>query len=147
MFYQMIIPHHQGAIDQSILAHGANVRAEFDSLAHHTIEEQRMEQQEFRDSLRVIFGVQQAVGSGPSRAGDAGTRRAFPHAPSRLRAFFIRNKIQSRLPADPGAYSRLVLAHPAPCVNPANHEPMLYLCLPRGGHTGAAVCPNRWTRG
>lgn len=58
MFYQMIIPHHQGAIDQSILAHGANVRAEFDSLAHHTIEEQRMEQQEFRDSLRVIFGVQ-----------------------------------------------------------------------------------------
>jgi uncharacterized protein (DUF305 family) len=58
MFYQMMIPHHQGAIDQSTLAHGANVRAELDSLAHHTIEEQRMEQQEFRDSLRIIFGVQ-----------------------------------------------------------------------------------------
>ena len=58
MFYQMMVPHHQGAIDVSTLAHGSNVRAVLDSLAHHTIEEQRMEQQEFRDSLRVIFGVQ-----------------------------------------------------------------------------------------
>jgi uncharacterized protein (DUF305 family) len=58
MFYEMMIPHHQGAIDQSTLAHGSNVQAVLDSLAHHTIEEQRMEQQEFRDSLRVIFGVQ-----------------------------------------------------------------------------------------
>lgn len=58
MFYEMMIPHHQGAIDVSTLAHGSGVRTTLDSLAHHTIEEQRMEQQEFRDSLRVIFGVQ-----------------------------------------------------------------------------------------
>lgn len=57
MFYQMMIPHHQGAIDVSTLAHGSNVRSALDSLAHHTIEEQRKEQKDFSDSLRVIFGV------------------------------------------------------------------------------------------
>jgi hypothetical protein len=40
------------------LAHGADVRSDLDSLAHHTVEEQRREQAEFRDSLRVIPGVQ-----------------------------------------------------------------------------------------
>lgn len=52
----MMINHHQGAINGSTLAHGAGVRSRLDSLAHHTIDEQRREQQEFRDSLRVWYG-------------------------------------------------------------------------------------------
>ena len=51
----MMIDHHQGAIDMSTLAHGADIRARLDSLAHHTIDEQRREQQEMRDSLRVWY--------------------------------------------------------------------------------------------
>ena len=53
----MMIDHHQGAIDMSTLAHGSNVRSTLDSLAHHTIEEQKKEQQDMRDSLRVWYGV------------------------------------------------------------------------------------------
>ena len=53
----MMIEHHQGAIDMSTLAHGSNVRSTLDSLAHHTIEEQKKEQQDMRDSLRVWYGV------------------------------------------------------------------------------------------
>ena len=56
MFYRMMIPHHQGAIDVSNLAHGSNVRADLDSLVHHTIVEQQNEQEEFADSLMIIFG-------------------------------------------------------------------------------------------
>jgi uncharacterized protein (DUF305 family) len=52
----MMIHHHQGAIDMSTLAHGSGLEAQLDSLAHHTIEEQRREQQELRDSLRVWYG-------------------------------------------------------------------------------------------
>lgn len=52
----MMLNHHQGAIDMSTLAHGSGVEAQLDSLAHHTIEEQRREQQELRDSLRVWYG-------------------------------------------------------------------------------------------
>ena len=51
-----MIEHHQGAIDMSTLAHGSNVRSTLDSLAHHTIEEQKKEQQDMRDSLRVCYG-------------------------------------------------------------------------------------------
>ena len=51
-----MINHHQGAINNSTLAHGSNVRSRLDSLAHHTIEEQRKEQQEFRDSIAVWYG-------------------------------------------------------------------------------------------
>ena len=54
----MMIDHHQGAIDMSTLAHGSNVRSTLDSLAHHTIDEQKKEQQDMRDSLRVWFGAQ-----------------------------------------------------------------------------------------
>lgn len=53
----MMIEHHQGAIDISTLAHGSSVRSTLDSLAHHTIEEQKKEQQEMRDSLRTVFGA------------------------------------------------------------------------------------------
>lgn len=53
----MMINHHQGAIDLSTLAHGSNVQSTLDSLAHHTIEEQREEQQEFRDSIAVWYGT------------------------------------------------------------------------------------------
>lgn len=53
----MMIDHHQGAIDMSTLAHGSNVRSTLDSLAHHTIEEQKKEQQDMRDSLRIWYGV------------------------------------------------------------------------------------------
>ena len=52
-----MIEHHQGAIDMSTLAHGSNVRSTLDSLAHHTIEEQKKEQQDMRDSLRVWYGT------------------------------------------------------------------------------------------
>lgn len=52
----MMIEHHQGAIDMSTLAHGSNVRSTLDSLAHHTIDEQKKEQQDMRDSLRVWYG-------------------------------------------------------------------------------------------
>jgi uncharacterized protein (DUF305 family) len=52
----MMINHHQTAINNSTLAHGANVQSRIDSLAHHTIDEQRREQQEFRDSLAVWYG-------------------------------------------------------------------------------------------
>ena len=51
----MMINHHQGAIDQSTLAHGSNVRSTLDSLAHSIIAVQQREQQEFRDSLRVYY--------------------------------------------------------------------------------------------
>ena len=51
----MMINHHQGAIDQSMLAHGSNVRSTLDSLAHSIIVVQQREQQEFRDSLRVYY--------------------------------------------------------------------------------------------
>ena len=51
-----MINHHQGAINNSTLAHGSNVRSRVDSLAHHTIEEQKKEQQDLRDSLRVWYG-------------------------------------------------------------------------------------------
>ena len=51
----MMINHHQGAIDQSLLVHGAGAGGMLDSLAHHTIEEQQREQEEFRDSLRVWY--------------------------------------------------------------------------------------------
>ena len=54
----MMINHHQGAIDNSTLAHGVGVGGRLDSLAHHTIDEQRREQQEFKDSLRVWYGAQ-----------------------------------------------------------------------------------------
>lgn len=53
----MMINHHQGAINNSTLAHGVGVRSRLDSLAHHTIDEQRKEQQEFRDSLRIWYGT------------------------------------------------------------------------------------------
>lgn len=56
LWLEMMIDHHQGAIDNSILAHGSGVRSTLDSLAHHTIEEQREEQQEFRDSIAVWYG-------------------------------------------------------------------------------------------
>lgn len=52
----MMINHHQGAIDMSTLALGAGVRSPLDSLARHTIDEQKMEQQAFRDSIRVWYG-------------------------------------------------------------------------------------------
>lgn len=58
MWLEDMINHHQGALDQSTLAHGSNVRSTLDSLAHHTIDEQQKEQQELRDSLRVWYGVQ-----------------------------------------------------------------------------------------
>lgn len=50
-----MINHHQGAINSSTLAHGSGVQSRLDSLAHHTIEEQKKEQQELRDSLRVWY--------------------------------------------------------------------------------------------
>lgn len=49
--------HHQGAVDMSTLALGSGVPYPLDSLARHTIEEQRMEQEEFQDSLRVWYGT------------------------------------------------------------------------------------------
>ena len=51
----MMIDHHQGAINNSLLAHGSGVESKLDSLAHHTIEEQRREQEELRDSLNVWY--------------------------------------------------------------------------------------------
>ena len=53
----MMIEHDQGAIDMSTLAHGSNVRSTLDSLAHHTIEERKKEQQDVRDSQRVWYGT------------------------------------------------------------------------------------------
>ena len=53
----MMVAHHQGAINNSTLAHGSGVQSRLDSLAHHTIEEQKKEQQDMRDSLRVWYGV------------------------------------------------------------------------------------------
>lgn len=52
----MMIAHHQGAINNSTLAHGAGIRSRLDSIAHSAIEKQRREQQELRDSLRVWYG-------------------------------------------------------------------------------------------
>ena len=51
----MMIDHHPGAIDQSLLVQGAGAGGMLNSLARHTIDEQREEQQEFRDSLRVWY--------------------------------------------------------------------------------------------
>lgn len=52
----MMVAHHQGAINNATLAHGSGVRSRLDSLAHHTIEEQREEQEELLDSLQVWYG-------------------------------------------------------------------------------------------
>lgn len=52
----MMVAHHQGAINNSTLAHGSGVKSRLDSLAHHTIEEQREEQEELLDSLQVWYG-------------------------------------------------------------------------------------------
>ena len=38
----MMVDHHQGAINNSLLAHGAGVQIRLDSLAHHTIDEQKI---------------------------------------------------------------------------------------------------------
>lgn len=55
MWMEDMIAHHQGAIDQSTLALAAGVPQPLDSLARHTIEEQRREQSMLRDSLAVWF--------------------------------------------------------------------------------------------
>lgn len=54
----MMVAHHQGAINNSTLAHGTGVQSRLDSLAHHTIEEQREEQAELLDSLEAWYGGQ-----------------------------------------------------------------------------------------
>lgn len=51
----MMVDHHQGAINSSILAHGTGMQARLDSLAHHTIDEQKREQRQLLDSLRVWY--------------------------------------------------------------------------------------------
>lgn len=51
----MMVNHHQGAINNSLMIHAAGASSRLDSLAHHTITEQRKEQQELRDSLRVWY--------------------------------------------------------------------------------------------
>lgn len=55
LWMEDMLGHHQGAIDQSLLALGSGVPYPLDSLARHTIEEQRREQQMLRDSLAVWF--------------------------------------------------------------------------------------------
>jgi uncharacterized protein (DUF305 family) len=56
IWLERMIQHHQGAIDQSLLALSAGVTNPLDSLARHTIEEQRVEQIKMRDSIRVWYG-------------------------------------------------------------------------------------------
>lgn len=51
----MMVDHHQGAIDLSMLSLGANVPGRLDSLANHTIQEQELEQDELMDSLAVWY--------------------------------------------------------------------------------------------
>lgn len=51
MWVMDMIAHHQGAIDQSTLALGSGMPTPLDTLARHTIDEQRREQAEFMDSL------------------------------------------------------------------------------------------------
>lgn len=65
MFLHSMIDHHQGAIDQSVLALGAGVASPLDSLVDHTIEAQRMEQEEMNDSLQVWYGETHRIGDGP----------------------------------------------------------------------------------
>lgn len=57
MWATMMINHHQGAIDMSRLALGANVQFPLDTLARFTIEAQTREQQELRDSIAVWYGT------------------------------------------------------------------------------------------
>lgn len=68
MFLHMMIDHHQGAIDQSILALDAGVARPLDSLARQTIEMQRMEQSRMNDSLQAWYGGRHRVGDGAHRA-------------------------------------------------------------------------------
>ncbi len=56
LWITMMVTHHQGAIDMSLLARQAGVSALLDSLARHTITEQTAEQQELRDSLQAWYG-------------------------------------------------------------------------------------------
>lgn len=56
IWLQRMIQHHQGAIDVSLLARRAGVVKTLDSLATHTIDEQRREQGEMRDSLTAWYG-------------------------------------------------------------------------------------------
>lgn len=65
MFLHMMIDHHQGAIDQSILALDAGVQSPLDSLANKAIEAQRMEQAMLNDSLKAWYGETHTVGDGP----------------------------------------------------------------------------------
>lgn len=55
MWMEMMISHHQGAIDQSTLALDAGIVSPLDSLARHTIDEQKKEQGELRDSLKAWY--------------------------------------------------------------------------------------------
>lgn len=57
MWIEMMVSHHQGAIDQSVLALDAGVVSPLDSLARHTIDEQKIEQQKLRDSLNAWYGT------------------------------------------------------------------------------------------
>lgn len=59
MWLEEMINHHQGAIDLSLLALSAGITTPLDSLARHTITEQREEQGKMRDSLRVWYGITQ----------------------------------------------------------------------------------------
>ncbi|MEO6096476.1 MAG: DUF305 domain-containing protein [Fibrobacteria bacterium] len=65
MFIHMMIDHHQGAIDQSVLALDAGVARPLDSLASNTIEKQRKEQEELNDSPQTWYGETHHVGDGP----------------------------------------------------------------------------------
>lgn len=65
MFLHMMIDHHQGAIDQSVLALDAGVARPLDSLANNTIEMQRMEQSKMNDSLRAWYNETHRIGDGP----------------------------------------------------------------------------------
>lgn len=65
LWLMMMIDHHQGAIDQSLLARRAGITPLLDSLALHTIEEQQQEQLDFRDSVAAWYGA--AAGRGADR--------------------------------------------------------------------------------
>lgn len=64
IFIHMMIDHHQGAIDQSVLALDAGVVNPLDSLASTTVEKQKMEQQMLQDSLKAWYGEEHKIGDG-----------------------------------------------------------------------------------
>lgn len=64
MWMHMMIDHHQGAIDLSILAMEAGIIDKLKAIADNAVDAQKMEQAMLQDSLKVWYGKEHRIGDG-----------------------------------------------------------------------------------